>query len=213
MPRSLSFSDRLVAHLDNALKTLTPGAVQARQPLPGKEQEAPVLDPGQAQHIAGLMRINHTGEVCAQGLYQGQALTAKLTQVRENMELAAEEELDHLAWCEQRLNELNSHTSYLNPVFYGLSYAMGAAAGIAGDSWSLGFVAATEDQVSAHLRDHLHQIDQQDPRSTAILERMLADEERHAENALAAGGRDFPSPVKQVMTGISKVMTKTVYRV
>ncbi|HET8903645.1 MAG TPA: 2-polyprenyl-3-methyl-6-methoxy-1,4-benzoquinone monooxygenase [Saccharospirillum sp.] len=213
MPRNLSFSDRLVAHLDNALKTLTPGAVQARQPLPGQGVEAPILDAGQAQHIAGLMRINHTGEVCAQGLYQGQALTAKLAHVRENMEQAADEELDHLAWCEQRLSELNSRTSYLNPVFYSLSYAMGAAAGIAGDAWSLGFVAATEDQVSAHLRDHLHQIDQQDPRSTAILERMLADEERHAEHALAAGGRNFPPPVKQLMTGISKVMTKTVYRV
>lgn len=212
MPRNLSFSDRLVAHLDNALKTLTPGAVQARQPLPGLGTVAPILNSGQAQHIAGLMRINHTGEVCAQGLYQGQALTAKRVHVRENMEQAADEELDHLAWCEQRLTELNSRTSYLNPVFYGLSYAMGAAAGIAGDAWSLGFVAATEDQVSAHLRDHLHQIDQQDPRSTAILERMLADEERHAEHALAAGGRDFPPLVKQAMTGISKVMTKTVYR-
>ncbi|MEX2320469.1 MAG: 2-polyprenyl-3-methyl-6-methoxy-1,4-benzoquinone monooxygenase [Saccharospirillum sp.] len=213
MPRNLSFSDRLVAQLDNALKTLTPGAIQARQPLPGGDQQAPALTTDQTQHIAGLMRINHTGEVCAQGLYQGQALTAKLVQVREDMEQAAEEELDHLAWCEQRLTELNSRTSYLNPVFYGLSYVMGAAAGIAGDAWSLGFVAATEDQVSAHLRDHLRQIDQQDPRSTAILERMLADEERHAEHALAAGGRDFPPLVKQAMTGISKVMTKTVYRV
>lgn len=213
MPRSHSFSDRLVAHLDNALKTLTPGAVQARQPLPVEDQHIPALDTTQAHHIAGLMRINHTGEVCAQGLYQGQALTAKLAQVRDNMDQAAEEELDHLAWCEQRLNELNSRTSYLNPIFYGLSYAMGAMAGMAGDRWSLGFVAATEDQVSAHLRDHLNQIDRQDPRSTAILERMLADEERHAEHALSAGGRDFPTPVKQLMTEMSKVMTKTVYRI
>lgn len=213
MPNNLSFSDRLVAHLDNALKTLTPGAVQARQPNPGQNREQPALDSAQGRHIAGLMRINHTGEVCAQGLYQGQALTAKLPEIRQGMEQAAEEELDHLAWCEQRLNELDSRTSFLNPVFYGLSYAMGAAAGIAGDRWSLGFVAATEDQVSAHLRDHLHQIDGQDPRSTDILERMLADEERHAEHALAAGGQDFPTPVKQLMTGISKVMTKTVYRV
>ncbi|WP_028669481.1 2-polyprenyl-3-methyl-6-methoxy-1,4-benzoquinone monooxygenase [Saccharospirillum impatiens] len=213
MPRSLSFSDRLVTHLDNALKTLTPGAVQAREPNPARHREAPALEPDQSRHIAGLMRINHTGEVCAQGLYQGQALTAKLARVRTSMEEAADEELDHLAWCEQRLGELNSRTSYLNPVFYGLSYAMGAAAGIAGDAWSLGFVAATEDQVSAHLRDHLHQIDQQDPRSTVILERMLEDEERHAEHALAAGGRDFPPQVKQIMTGISKVMTRTVYRI
>jgi ubiquinone biosynthesis monooxygenase Coq7 len=213
MPRNHSFSDRLVAHLDNALKTLTPGAVQARQTQPGNDQPMPALEALQEQHIAGLMRINHTGEVCAQALYQGQALTAKRPHVRDSMEQAAVEELDHLAWCQQRLNELNSRTSYLNPVFYGLSYAMGAIAGLAGDKWSLGFVAATEDQVSAHLRDHLHQINQQDLRSTAILERMLADEERHAEHALTAGGREFPSGVKHAMTGISKVMTGAVYRV
>lgn len=213
MPRNHSFSDRLVAHLDNALKTLTPGAVQARQTQPGSDQPMPALDARQQHHIAGLMRINHTGEVCAQGLYQGQALTAKLPHVRDSMERAAEEEQDHLAWCQHRLTELNSRSSYLNPVFYGLSYTMGALAGLAGDKWSLGFVAATEDQVSAHLRDHLRQIDQQDLRSTAILERMLADEERHAEQALSAGGQSFPTIVKQTMTGISKVMTKAAYRV
>jgi ubiquinone biosynthesis monooxygenase Coq7 len=213
MPRNHSFSDRLVAHLDNALKTLSPGSVTARQPTPGQDQQTPSLSAAQTQHIAGLMRINHTGEVCAQGLYQGQALTAKRVQVRNSMQQAADEELDHLAWCEHRLTELNSRTSFLNPVFYGLSYAMGAAAGLTGDKWSLGFVAATEDQVSAHLRNHLHQIDGQDPRSTAILERMLADEQRHAEHALSAGGQDFPARAKQVMTGISKVMTQTVYRI
>jgi ubiquinone biosynthesis monooxygenase Coq7 len=213
MPRNHSFSDRLVAHLDNALKTLTPGAVQARQTQPGHDQPMPALEAGQERHIAGLMRINHTGEVCAQGLYHGQALTAKLPHVRDSMEQAADEELDHLAWCQHRLNELNSRTSYLNPVFYGLSYAMGAIAGLAGDKWSLGFVAATEDQVSAHLRDHLHQIDQQDLRSQAVLERMLADEERHAEHALSAGGQEFPPLVKRTMTGISKVMTRAAYRI
>jgi len=212
MSRSLSFSDRLFDKLDNALKTLTPGAVGAANPSPGKPFEAPELSDAQRRHFAGLMRINHTGEVCAQALYQGQATTARLPQVRESMQQAADEELDHLAWCEQRVNELGGHTSLLNPLFYALSFALGAGAGVAGDRWSLGFVAATEDQVSGHLRDHLQQIGEQDPRSRAILQQMLEDEERHSHNALAAGGQVFPEPVKQLMTAISKVMTRSVYR-
>lgn len=213
MPRDLTFSDRLVAHLDNALKTLTPTAVGAREPSPGTSHPAPRLNDADRRHIAGLMRVNHTGEVCAQALYQGQALTARLEAVRGSMEAAADEELDHLAWCEGRLDELDSRTSRMNPLFYALSYGMGAAAGIAGDRWSLGFVAATEDQVSQHLRDHLQQIQDRDPRSRAILERMLADEERHAHNALQAGGQPFPAPVKRVMTAVSKMMTQSAYRI
>ena len=213
MSRLPTFSDRLVAQADNALKTLVPGTVKARTPSPGDTQPAPPLSDAQRRHLAGLMRINHTGEVCAQGLYQGQAMTARLPQIREQMEQAAEEELDHLAWCESRLEELGGRTSLLNPIFYTLSYGLGAAAGIAGDRWSLGFVAATEDQVSHHLRDHLEQIQSSDPRSRAILEQMLEDEERHAEHALAAGGKAFPQPIKKLMTGLSKVMTKTVYRI
>lgn len=213
MSRNLSFTDRILSHLDNALKTLTPGAVRAAQPSPGQDREAPRLDAAEERHIAGLMRINHTGEVCAQALYQGQALTARLDEVRTSMEQAADEELDHLAWCEQRLTELGSRTSLLNPLFYAASYGLGAAAGLAGDRWSLGFVAATEDQVSLHLSDHLEQIRDRDPRSRAILEKMLEDEQRHAHNALVAGGQVFPTPVKRFMTGVSKVMTKSVYRV
>ncbi len=213
MLRNLSFTDRLMSHLDNALKTLTPGAVHAAQPSPGDRHANQRLDDDRKRHIAGLMRINHTGEVCAQALYQGQALTAKLDTIRESMEKAADEELDHLAWCEQRLKELNSRTSLLNPVFYACSYGLGAAAGLAGDRWSLGFVAATEDQVSLHLSDHLEQIQNEDPRSRAILEQMLEDEQRHSHNALAAGGKVFPAPVKRLMTAVSKVMTKSVYRV
>lgn len=213
MSRNPTFSDRLVAQADNALKTLTPGTVKARAASPGNAHTEAALKEVERRHLAGLMRINHTGEVCAQGLYQGQAMTARLHQIREQMEAAADEELDHLAWCESRLEELGSRTSLLNPFFYALSYGLGAAAGIAGDRWSLGFVAATEDQVSHHLRDHLEQIQDSDPRSRAILQQMLEDEERHAEDALAAGGRAFPKPVKQLMTGISKIMTKTVYRI
>lgn len=213
MSRNPTFSDRLVAQADNALKTLIPGTVKARTPSPGDIHSSPSLNDQQRRHLAGLMRINHTGEVCAQGLYQGQAMTARLHQIREQMEQAADEELDHLAWCESRLEELGGRTSLLNPLFYALSYGLGAAAGVAGDRWSLGFVAATEDQVSHHLRDHLEQIEGSDPRSRAILKQMLEDEERHAEHALAAGGKAFPQPVKAFMTGLSKVMTKTVYRI
>lgn len=212
MPRNLSFSDQLLDKVDNALKTLTPGAVGAATPSPGGLHPAPELSDADRRHFAGLMRINHTGEVCAQALYQGQATTARLAEVRDSMQQAADEELDHLAWCEQRVNELGGRTSLLNPLFYALSFALGAGAGVAGDRWSLGFVAATEDQVSGHLRDHLGQIGERDPRSRAILEQMLEDEERHSHNALAAGGQDFPAPVKRFMTAVSKVMTSSVYR-
>lgn len=213
MQRSLSFSDRIIAHLDNALKTLSPGAVKASKTNPGNEFETPELNAEQQKHFAGLMRINHTGEVCAQALYQGQSLTARLPEIRKTMEISAQEELDHLAWCEQRINELGGRTSYLNPIFYGLSYSIGALAGAAGDKWSLGFVAATEDQVSLHLEDHLKQINQEDARSTAILQQMLIDEQEHASKALDAGGVAFSEPVKKVMTEISKAMTKTTYRI
>lgn len=212
MLRNLTFSDRFMSHLDNALKTLTPGAVNAKTVRPGLDEVSDLSD-DMRNHISGLMRINHTGEVCAQALYQGQSLTAKLPDIREKMDLAAEEELDHLAWCEARLKELNARTSLLNPLFYGLSYGLGAAAGLAGDKWSLGFVAATEDQVSMHLEDHLHQIQEQDPRSSLIIEQMLEDEARHAQAALDAGGTVFPGAVKSLMTAISQVMTKTTYRI
>ena len=158
------------------------------------------------------MRINHTGEVCAQALYQGQALTAKQTAVKTSMENAAEEEIDHLGWCQQRVEELDSTTSRLNPLFYGMSYTMGALAGALGDRWSLGFVAATEEQVCKHLREHLEQIPESDTRSRAILEQMLIDEGDHATQALEAGGVEFAPPVKAVMTLMSKLMTTSTYR-
>jgi ubiquinone biosynthesis monooxygenase Coq7 len=159
------------------------------------------------------MRVNHTGEVCAQALYQGQALTAKLPTVREEMREAAAEEVDHLVWCEERLRQLNSRPSVLNPAWYGLSFAMGALAGAVGDAVSLGFVAATEERVCAHLKDHLRQLPEDDRRSRLILQQMLEDEERHGANALAAGGHDFPRPVKTAMTALSQVMTRSSYYV
>ena len=159
------------------------------------------------------MRINHTGEVCAQALYQGQAMTARSAEVKASMANSAKEEEDHLAWCEQRLIELDSHPSYLNPLFYGLSFGLGAVAGAAGDKWSLGFVAATEEQVCNHLRDHLAQLPVHDQKSRAILTQMLSDEEHHGNVALEVGGKPFSQPAKNVMASVAKLMTKTTYRI
>ena len=194
--RQFSPVDRLLLQADAALRTLLPFSGQPTRPSPAIVQPEAELDDAQTQHIAGLMRINHTGEVCAQALYQGQALTAKLPQVRQAMEHAADEEIDHLAWCEQRIRQLGSQPSILNPLFYGLSFGVGAAAGLISDKVSLGFVAATEDQVVKHLDEHLQQIPQDDQKSRAILEQMRIDEEQHACNALDAGGLRFPAPVK-----------------
>jgi len=205
--------DRLLLQANTALRTLLPFSGQPHRPSPALLKESEELDEAQGRHVAGLMRINHTGEVCAQGLYQGQALTAKLPEIRQAMEHAAEEEIDHLAWCEQRIRELGSHTSVLNPLFYGMSFGIGALAGAVSDRVSLGFVAATEDQVCKHLDAHLREIPEADQRSRAILEQMRVDEEQHSSNALSAGGLRFPAPVKFGMTLLSKVMTKTTYRI
>ena len=210
--RHYSPLDRLLLQADTAMRTLLPFSGQPARPSPAIVQPDVDLDEQQARHIAGLMRINHTGEVCAQALYQGQALTAKLPEVRKAMEHAAEEEIDHLAWCEQRIRELGSHPSVLNPLFYGLSFGVGAVAGLVSDRVSLGFVAATEDQVCKHLDEHLEQLPEHDTKSRAILEQMRIDEQQHANSALAAGGVRFPAPIKFGMTLLSKVMTKSAYR-
>lgn len=202
--------DKLINSFDQALRSIVPDATAAQRPNPAADTEAQ-LCVSDARHVAGLMRVNHSGEVCAQALYQGQALTAKLPNVRHEMEQAAVEEQDHLAWCEERLKELESHTSLLNPVWYGLSFGMGAIAGIAGDKYSLGFVAETERQVSMHLQDHIRQLPEQDERSRKILVQMHQDELEHRDTALNAGGVDLPAPVRITMTAISKLMTKTSY--
>ncbi|HQW52897.1 MAG TPA: 2-polyprenyl-3-methyl-6-methoxy-1,4-benzoquinone monooxygenase [Acinetobacter sp.] len=202
--------DKLINSFDQALRSIVPDATAAQRPNPAADTEAQ-LCVSDARHVAGLMRVNHTGEVCAQALYHGQALTAKLPQVRQDMQQAAIEEQDHLAWCEDRLKELDSHTSLLNPIWYGLSYGMGAIAGIAGDQYSLGFVAETERQVSQHLQEHLQQLPEHDQRSRQILEQMNQDELHHRDTALHAGGVELPSGVRMTMTAISKIMTKTSY--
>ena len=209
--RRLSLLDKLITEADTVMKTITSRGNHAHRPSPAGGHDESELSEPQRKHVAGLMRVNHTGEVCAQALYQGQALTAKLPQVREEMQHAAQEEVDHLVWCEERLQELDSHTSYLNPAWYGLSFAMGAVAGAIGDKVSLGFVAATEERVCNHLREHLQELPEEDRKSQLILQQMLEDEQRHGENALEAGGTDFPAPVKDAMTNLSKVMTRSSY--
>jgi ubiquinone biosynthesis monooxygenase Coq7 len=211
--RRLSLIDRVITELDSAVRTVTSKGNQAARPSPSEGHTEAELSAQERSHVAGLMRVNHTGEVCAQALYQGQALTARLPEVREEMQQASEEEIDHLVWCEERLRELDSRTSVLNPAWYGLSFAMGAIAGAIGDRISLGFVAATEERVCRHLKDHLKQLPEDDRKSRLILQQMLEDEERHGKNAIAAGGTDFPGPVKEAMTAVSKLMTESSYRV
>jgi ubiquinone biosynthesis monooxygenase Coq7 len=208
-----SLIDKLILQADQALRTLVPGSVTAATPNPAEQVSNPPLAADAQRHAAGLMRINHCGEVCAQALYQGQALTAKLPAVRSSMEAAALEEGDHLAWCESRLQELDSHTSRLNPLFYGLSYGIGAVAGLVGDKWSLGFVAETEQQVCKHLQEHLEKLPAEDLRSRSILEQMLVDEGRHAANAQVAGAAELPAPIKGAMTLMAQVMKATTYRI
>ncbi|WP_312954559.1 2-polyprenyl-3-methyl-6-methoxy-1,4-benzoquinone monooxygenase [Pseudomonas songnenensis] len=211
--RHYSPADRLLMQADAALRTLLPFSGQPARPSPAVLKNETELSESETRHVAGLMRINHTGEVCAQALYQGQALTARLPQVRQAMEQAADEEIDHLAWCEQRIRQLGSHTSVLNPLFYGLSFGIGASAGLISDRISLGFVAATEDQVCKHLDDHLGQLPTEDEKSRAILEQMREDEAQHSTAAIAAGGLRFPAPIKFGMSLVSKVMTKATYRI
>lgn len=202
--------DDLIGVFDRGLRTLA-GVGTPANPAPDVP-EGDLSEPERA-HAAGLMRVNHTGEVCAQALYEGQALTARRGEVRDALERAAAEEVDHLAWCRQRLDELDGRPSVLDPLFYAASFLVGAAAGALGDRVSLGFVEATEDQVVRHLDRHLAELPADDARSRAIVEEMRADEARHGVNALRAGGRTFPDGVKQAMTAVSRIMTETTYRI
>ncbi len=203
--------DRLLIGLDQALRTVfgKPDVTERRDPAAGADE--PELTPEQARRSSALMRVDHAGEVCAQALYQGQALTAKLPNVRASMERAAAEENDHLHWCANRLNDLGSHTSYLNPVWYLGSFTIGALAGVAGDKWSLGFVAETERQVVRHLEQHLTRLPAEDVKSRAVLEQMRDDEYHHATTAVEAGGAPLPAPVRTLMSMTSKVMTSVAY--
>ena len=211
--RSYSLFDRLIGQADNALRTMGGGHPGTQRANPTEGTDIPNLSDQEQRHVAGLMRVNHTGEVCAQALYQGQAATARLPRIRRQMEISAQEEEDHLAWCEQRLNELHSHTSLLNPIWYAMSFGIGATAGAIGDRWSLGFVEETEHQVCSHLQSHMAQLPEQDLRTRKILEKMHDDEAHHANAAHKAGASPLPFPVKKLMSAVSKVMTKTAYHI
>lgn len=210
--RHFSPLDRLLAGAQRALDTVAGAAVAAR-PSPGAAEPQPELDATDRRHAAGLMRINHTGEVAAQALYDGQAALARDVATRAHLEAAAAEETDHLAWCGERLRELDDRPSVLNPLWYAGSFAIGALAAAAGDRWSLGFVVETERQVEAHLGEHLQQLPAADTRSRRILETMQADEARHADNALARGGARLPPPIPFLMRCASGVMKTVAYRI
>jgi len=205
--------DKLLIEFDFALRTIAAKAPKPFRESPAQTTQEVSMDENEQRHAAGLMRVNHSGEVCAQALYRGQALTAKLPEVRAEMQHAADEEIDHLAWCEERIHQLNSNTSILNPLWYGLSFGIGATTGLISDKLSLGFVAATEDQVCHHLENHMQQLPEQDAKSRAVVEQMLEDEARHAHSALEAGGFPFPTPIKKIMTEVSKAMTKSSYKI
>ena len=205
--------DRLIQEFDTALRSVVGGA-HAHRPTPGSDFGGNSgLDAVERKHAAGLMRVNHVGEVCAQALYQSQKLVARNPEIQEMLDHSGQEEMDHLAWCETRLQELGSHTSYLNTLWYAGSFVIGLAAGLAGDKWSLGFVAETEKQVENHLESHLEKLPKEDQRSRAIVDQMRVDEIAHGQAAKNSGGAELPEPIQQIMQAMSKIMTTTAYKI
>lgn len=211
MDRALTPFDKLIGCLDQGLRVVFGPPPAAGRPSPARDLPEPALD-ARGRELAGrLMRVNHVGEICAQALYQGQALTARDGEVRDKLQRSADEENDHLAWTAQRIEELGSRGSYLNPLWYAGALAIGAAAGLAGDRWSLGFLAETERQVVEHLHGHLSRLPPEDAKSRAIVEQMAVDEGRHATTAIDAGAAELPAPVKTAMRLAAKTMTSTAY--
>ena len=210
--RTLTPLDQLLARCERALEAIA-GSPEAQRPSPDNGVAEAELDEAERRHAAGLMRINHTGEVCAQALYLGQAVLARNTDTRDHLLHAADEETDHLAWCSSRLKELDSRPSLFNPLWYAGSYTIGAVAALAGDPLSLGFVVETERQVEAHLQDHLEKLPAPDERSRAVLAQMQADEARHAQEAKQRGGVDLPFPLPKLMSLSSMVMKAVAYRI
>lgn len=203
--------DRLIVEFDRALRAVA-GVVHAARPSPAEQIPQDSIAEKEKAHAAALMRVNHVGEVCAQALYQGQALTARDPAAREALAKAAREEEDHLAWSAERVRELGGRLSVLNPLWYAGSFALGALAGALGDRWNLAFLAETERQVEEHLSGHLEALPAQDERTRAVVEAMRADEARHRETALGLGAAELPEPVKLAMRFASRVMTTTAYR-
>lgn len=211
--RTLTPLDRFLSGVNAALRTMAAPAGRPARANPADGVEESRLSDVQRAHAAGLMRVNHAGEIAAQGLYQGHAAVARNTEIEEQMRQAADEELDHLAWCEQRLNELDASPSRLSPIWYTGAFVIGAASGVLGDRWSLGFIAETEEQVCAHLTSHLDGLPDDDARSRAIVETMRDEEQQHGENAVEAGAARLPAPVQRLMRLTAKLMTTTAYRV
>ena len=207
----MNLVDQIICEVDKGIKFSLHNYQKENRRYPAHGINEDNLSEIERSHSANLMRVNHSGEVAAQGLYRGQAMTAKLEGTREKMDHAAQEELDHLSWCNKRLQELNEHPSLLNPAWYALSFGMGAAAGLAGDKWSLGFVHETEEQVVRHLECHLDDLSLNDKKTAAILQQMQVDESKHSEEALESGAENLPEGLKSVMSVIAKVMTKTSY--
>lgn len=204
--------DRFIAGFDRALRAVA-GVQQGRRASPAEDLAHAELTQPERAHAAALMRVNHAGEVCAQALYQGQALSARAAENRRALEGAAKEEADHLAWSADRIRELGGRPSLLNPLWYAGSLALGAAAGLLGDRWSLAFVAETERQVEEHLAGHLAQLSRSDARTRAVLERMREEEARHRAGAIALGAAGMPAPARQAMRAMAKVMTAVAYRI
>ena len=211
MRGSMETIDRLIASFDAALRTAA-GVHSARRDSPGNEIPEAELSVAERAHVAALMRVNHVGEVCAQALYQGQALATRDSATRASLEQAAREEEDHLAWSADRVHELGGHLSLLNPVWYAGSLALGVAAGTLGDRWNLAFLAETERQVEEHLAGHLAQLPPGDSRTRAVVEQMRAEEAKHRETALALGAAEMPAPAKLVMRAMARLMTAVAYR-
>lgn len=209
--RQYSLLDKVIGHFDTALQTVAASAVAVRD-NPGETHAETALSTEEQTQSAGYMRVNHTGEVCAQALYRGQLLAARRPEVQTFLEQAAIEETDHLAWCQDRLRELGSHTSYFNPAWYAMSFTLGAVAGFAGDGLSLGFVEETEEQVGRHLQQHLESLSKQDAKSRAIVEQMYIDEVGHAKHARVHGAKPLPTVIKNSMKMMAKVMKVVAYR-
>jgi ubiquinone biosynthesis monooxygenase Coq7 len=205
-------AERAIIEFDKILRTLAAPA-QSVRPVPGAELPDAELSETQRRDVAALMRVNHVGEICAQALYQGQAITSRDVRLRDSLEQAAQEEIEHLAWTSQRIDELGGRPSLLNPLWYFGALGMGIAAGLAGDKWNLGFLAETERQVEAHLASHLERVPAEDLRSRAILDQMKTDEMAHATTAVSLGAAELPTPVTTAMRFASKVMTMLAYRV
>ena len=202
--------DDLIGEFDRGLRTLF-GMVHSGRSHPDAHVAEAALDGAEKKTAAALMRVNHSGEICAQALYQGQALTARDPAVQQVLQQAAQEETEHLAWTARRVHELGGHLSLLNPLWYGGSLALGACAGLLGDKWNLGFLAETERQVGEHLHSHLARLPQQDAKSRAVVAQMYADETRHGDMAARLGGAELPSPLKMAMRLSSRVMTRATY--